>query len=52
MGDPKKDFRGNVIQGVTAVNVKDILPMQHAELLKLCMVVNDDDFDKATLKAG
>ena len=41
-----------MIEGVTAVNVKDILPMQHAELLKLCMVVNDDDFDKGTLNAG
>lgn len=52
VGDPKKDFRGNVVPGVTAVNVKDILPMQHAELLKLCMVVNDDDLDKNTLGAG
>ena len=52
VGDPKRDARGVPIKNVTAVTVKDVLPLQHAELLKLCMVVNDDEFDKATMAAG
>ena len=46
------DARGRPIKGVTAVSVKEILPMHQAELLKLCMVVNDDDLDKVTMDAG
>lgn len=34
------------------MSVKDILPMHHAELLKLSMVVNDDDLNKATMEAA
>ena len=45
------DARGRPIKGVTAVSVKEILPMHQAELLKLCMVVNDDDLDKVTMDA-
>ena len=52
VGDPKRDARGVQIKGVTALTVKEVLPLQHAQLLKLCMVVNDDDFDKATMEAG
>ena len=46
------DANGKPIRGVTAVAVKDVLPMQQAELLKLALVVNDDDLDKATMEAG
>jgi hypothetical protein len=51
-GCQKLDARGRPIKGVTAVSVKEILPMHQAELLKLCMVVNDDDLDKVTMDAG
>ena len=34
------------------MSVKDVLPMPHAELLKLSTVVNDDDLDRATMEAG
>lgn len=37
---------------MTAVAVKEILPLQHAHLLKLCVVINDDDLSKTTQKAG
>ena len=37
---------------MTAVSVKDITPMQQAELLKLSLLVNDDELDKATMSAG
>ena len=46
------DMSGRPIKGVTAVSVKEILPMHQAELLKLTMVVNDDDLDKVTMDAG
>ena len=46
------DANGKPIRGVTAVAVKDVLPMHQAELLKLALVVNDDDLDKATMEAG
>ena len=52
VGDPKIDASGRVIKGVTAVSVKDVLPMKQAELLKMAIVVNDDDLDKATMEAG
>ena len=52
VGAQKVDARGKPIKGVTAVAVKDILPMHQAELLKLALVVNDDDLDKATMDAG
>lgn len=37
---------------MTAVAVKDVLPLTHAHLLKLCVVINDDDLLKSTQKAG
>lgn len=37
---------------MTAVAVRDILPLQHAQLLKMCVVVNDDDVAPETLLAG
>ena len=52
VGAQKVDARGKPIKGVTAVAVKEILPMHQAELLKLALVVNDDDLDKATMDAG
>lgn len=50
VGCPKLDQRGRPIKNITAVSVKDILPLHHAELLKLSMVVNDDDLDKTTME--
>ena len=52
VGAQKTDANGRVIKGVTAVAVKDVLPMKQAELLKMAIVVNDDDLDKATMDAG
>ena len=52
VGAQKIDQRGRAINGVTAVSVKDILPMDHAELLNLSMVINDDDLSKATQEAS
>jgi hypothetical protein len=43
VGCKKLDHLGQVVPGVTAVSVKDIFPLQHANLLKLCVVINDDD---------
>ena len=37
---------------MTAVSVKEILPMAHGELLELTMLVNDDDLDKSTIEAA
>lgn len=37
---------------MTATKVLDVLPMKHAELLKLTMLVNDDDLDRATMAAS
>lgn len=52
VGAQKTDANGRAIKGVTAVAVKDVLPMKQAELLKMAIVVNDDDLDKATMDAG
>ena len=52
VGSQKIDHRGRVVKGVTAVSVKKVVPMAHAELLNLSLVVNDDDLDKATMDAG
>ena len=52
VGTSKMDQRGRAIKGVTALSVKDITPMDQAELLKLSMVINDDDLSKATTEAG
>lgn len=52
MGAQKYDQRGRPVKGITAVSVKDVLPMPQAELLKLSLVVNDDDLDKSTMAAG
>jgi hypothetical protein len=52
VGQTKLDQYGNEVVGVTAVAVKEILPLQHAQLLKLCVVVNDDELNKDTINAG
>ena len=52
VGVPKRDIRGRPIKGVTAVTVRDVLPMQQAELMKMSIVVNDDDLDKVTMDSG
>ena len=52
VGAQKVDQRGRAIKGVTATAVKDILPMHQAELLKLSMVVNDDDLEKAVMESA
>lgn len=48
----KLDSFGVPVPGVTAVAVKEILPMQLASLLKLCVVINDDETAKDTVRAG
>ena len=40
------------MKGVTATSVKKVVPLTQAELLKLSLVINDDDLDKATIEAG
>ena len=52
VGAPKIEASGRVMKGVTAVSVKDLLPMKQAELLKMALVVNDDDLDKQTMDAA
>ena len=53
VGAQKLDHRGRPIKGVTAVTVKDVLPMHQAHLNKLCMVVNtDEDLAKTVMDAG
>ena len=52
VGSAKIDPRGQIIKGVTAVKVKEVLPMEQAALMKFAIVVNDDDLDKATMAAG
>ena len=52
VGVPKRDIRGRPMKGVTAVTVRDVLPMQQAELMKMSIVVNDDDLNKATMESG
>lgn len=52
VGVPKRDIRNRPIKNVTAVTVRDVLPMRQAELMKMVIVVNDDDLDKATMVAG
>ena len=51
-GCSKLDSHGNVIPGVTAKVVKDILPMHHGEILKVNMLINDDDLDQMTRDAS
>ena len=43
VGCMKLDAFGNEVPGVTAVSVKEVLPLQHAQMLKLCVVINDDE---------
>ena len=52
VGAQKVDPRGKAIPGVTALAVKDLVPMQQAELLKLSMVVNVDELDKTVMNAA
>ena len=52
MGCTKQDINGNEIAGVTATSVKEILPMHHGEILKVSMLINDDELDKETREAG
>jgi len=52
VGMSKLDSFGAPVPGVTAVAVKEILPMQLASLLKLCVVINDDETAKDTVRAG
>lgn len=52
VGCAKLDQYGNEIPGVTAVAVQEILPLQHAQMVKLCVVINDDEVPKEAVQAS
>lgn len=56
VGCAKPDLRGyddsQTVQGVTAISVSEILPLQQAELLKLCIVLNEDEITTDCMKAA
>ena len=56
VGCEKPDLRAydenQTVKGVTAVSVSEILPLQQAELLKLCIVLNEDKISADCAKAA
>jgi len=61
VGCGKPDTKGHIVAGsgkqatvpgVTAVSVRNLLPLQQANFLQLCFVVNDDDLPKETINAS